>query len=213
MSNPKILIIITGCNRGLGKEIVSAFKAYDTCCINRLKYTVDDCVVDLSKNSIDFDLIREKALRYSLVVFINNASIITPISAIRQIDRDDITKSMLVNYINPAKLITTVLQMDKKTVIVNITSGAAFSSNAELALYSSSKAAMHRYIDILAQEEKENKDVLLIANFDPGRMQTDMQEELISKIGKNIKKNDLNEPVKVAEKVFDLVQGALNSDE
>ena len=209
MGNNKTLVIITGCNRGLGKEVLSTFKSYDSCCINRKEYAENDCVIDLSKSSIDLNLIREKVQIYSIVVFINNASTIQPISKVSQIDVNDIDMSMYINYINPAKIITTLIKLNKQIVVINITSGAAFTSNTELALYSSSKAAMHRYIDILAQEENGNEDALLITNFDPGRMNTDMQRELIRKKRSDLHSSDFPEPIEVAREIYDLVYGVL----
>ena len=120
-----------------------------------------------------------------------------------------IEDSIYINYINPLNIIFSIISTKKKFIVINISSGAALSSNEGLSLYSSSKAAKHRFIDILKKENLSNKDALYIDNFDPGRMNTDMQKELLS--FKNIpnKKYSLSDTENVAKKLFEIVNKAL----
>lgn len=203
--NNKVLIIITGCNRGLGTQLSAVFSPFDIFCLNRKKYIVSDYVLDLSAKTIKLNDIIKKASLYDNLVFINNASTISPIEKIRDLELPDIEDTMFINFINPAKIIKTLLHINKKTIILNITSGAAFTSNTNLSLYSASKAAMHRFIEILKKEEEENQKVLLIENFDPGRMNTDMQHKLNNKKNIKLQSSDLQEANSVAKKIYDLI--------
>lgn len=212
-SGNNTLVIITGSTKGLGKELLSCFNNYDTYCLNRTHNTSNKVhQLDLSKPNIakDLKVIKEKASLYSNLIYINNASTISPVQEIKEISLADIDISTFTNYINPAKIIHTLLQLKKQTIILNLTSGAAFTTNTKLALYSSSKAAMHRFIDILAEEEKNNNNILLIENFDPGRMNTDMQVQLLSKKNIPIKTEELMEASDIASKIFKHIHGVIH---
>ena len=122
-----------------------------------------------------------------------------------EITESELNASINTNYVNPAKIILEIVQSKKEYIILNLTSGAAFTANTELSLYSSSKAAMHRFIEILKVEEQDNENALLIENFDPGRMQTEMQAYLIKSKGMYNNIDELNKPEDIAEDIYRLI--------
>ena len=206
-----LLIVITGTTQGLGKELKEIFKDNNILTLNRksIEHSID-LILDLSEKNINLDKFNNIIDKYKKIFFISNASIIKPIKNIRDIINDDLDISIHTNFINQAKIIMKIVQSNKKYSILNITSGAAFTSNAELSLYSSSKAAMHRFIEILKKEEINNPNALYIDNFDPGRMQTEMQKDLISEKKLNLNIEELNTGRKVAEDIYQILGKYIN---
>lgn len=205
-----ILFIITGTTQGLGKELERLFSNNNILTLNRKLINNSNMVLDLSEKNINLDEFNNIIDKYEKIFFISNASIIKPIKNIRYITNDDLDISIHTNFINQAKIIMKIVQSNKKYSILNITSGAAFTSNTELSLYSSSKAAMHRFIEILKKEEINNPNALYIDNFDPGRMQTEMQKDLISQKKLNLNIEELNTGRKVAEDIYQILGKYIN---
>lgn len=200
------LIIISGTTKGLGKSLKNEYRiCHNVLCINRKLSSDYDIKIDLSEKTIDLTELKEEIAKYDKVIFISNASTIEPITDINNISESDIENSIYLNYINPSKIVLSIIKSRKEFVILNITSGAAFTSNTMLALYSASKASMHRFIEILKVEEKNNKKALLIENFDPGRMQTSMQDNLIKSKKLKNKTSEFNLPKDVVVKIDNLI--------
>jgi benzil reductase ((S)-benzoin forming) len=199
------LVIISGTTQGLGKELALVFNKFNVLTINRKDIGQNNIVLDLSSKKINLDNLEKYIKQYSQIVFISNASTINPIKNIKLLSEIELENSIFTNYINPSKIILSIIRANKKYVILNITSGAAFTTNEELSMYSASKAAMHRFVDILKREENGNEKALLIENFDPGRINTKMQFNLLDK--KNISKENikLNTTLEIANKIYDLV--------
>ncbi len=209
MNRKNILFLITGTTRGLGKALKNVFREYDVVSINRTKYEESDICIDLSLTNIEVD-INDIIKNYEKVFFIANASTISPIKKIKELNNEDLHISINTNFINQAKIILQIIKSDKKYSILNITSGAAFTSNSDLSLYSSSKAAMHRFVEILKKEEENDSNALFIDNFDPGRMQTEMQENLIKDKNLNINIQDFSQVDEVANKIYQILGKYIN---
>ena len=206
-----LLIVITGTTQGLGKELERVFSNNNILTINRKLINNNiNIVLDLSEKNINLDKFNNIIDKYKKIFFISNASIIKPIKNIRDIINDDLDISIHTNFINQAKIIMKIVQSNKKYSILNITSGTAFTSNGELSLYSSSKAAMHRFIEILKKEEINNPNALYIDNFDPGRMQTKMQKDLISEKKLNLDIENLKTVEEVAEDIYQILGKYIN---
>ena len=205
-----ILFIITGTTQGLGKELERLFSNNNILTLNRKLINNSNMVLDLSEKNINLDEFNNIIDKYEKIFFISNASIIKPIKNIRYITNDDLDISIHTNFINQAKIIMKIVQSNKKYSILNITSGAAFTSNTELSLYSSSKAAMHRFIEILKKEEINNPNALYIDNFDPGRMQTEMQKDLISEKKLNLNIENLKTVEEVAKDIYQILGKYIN---
>lgn len=178
------LLLLTGTSRGLGLKIKQLFmeKMYTVVSINRTACDVDDIILDLGKQNIDFNIFNNRILVYDRIIFINNASTIRPIEKIGIITSSDVWTATNINWCNPVLLINEIVKSGKEFYIINITSGAAFTANQKLSLYSSTKAALYRFIEILAKEQTANEKCLGVYNFDPGRMQTEMQHYLLEEL-------------------------------
>ncbi|MCR8710573.1 SDR family NAD(P)-dependent oxidoreductase [Aliarcobacter butzleri] len=205
-----ILIIITGTTRGLGKALKTIFRMYTVLSINRKEIDKNDIYIDLSEKDINLEKFNNIIKDYEKIFFISNASIIKPIKNIKDLTNDELDISLYTNFLNQAKIIMQIVKSNKKYLILNITSGAAFTSNTELSLYSSSKAAMHRFIEILKKEEENNPNALYVNNFDPGRMQTEMQKDLIADKKLNINIENLNIVEEVAANIYQILWKYIN---
>lgn len=205
-----ILIIITGTTRGLGKALKTIFRMYTVLSINRKEIDKNDIYIDLSEKDINLEKFNNIIKDYEKIFFISNASIIKPIKNIKDLTNDELDISLYTNFLNQAKIIMQIVKSNKKYLILNITSGAAFTSNTELSLYSSSKAAMHRFIEILKKEEENNPNALYVDNFDPGRMQTEMQKDLITDKKLNINIENLNIVEEVAANIYQILGKYIN---
>lgn len=199
------LILISGTNRGLGKALKEKYINDNVIAINRTITEIEDIIVDLSDQEIDLELLKEKLKSYEEVVFISNASSIHPIELLINVTEKALEESIYTNYINPSKIILAIIQSHLSYVIVNITTGAVFTANSKLALYSASKSAMHRFIEILNKEQEDNPKALYIANYDPQRMQTDMQMNLIEAKDLTIDLETLRKPQEVADEIYTIV--------
>ena len=202
----KTLIIISGSTKGLGSSLHQVFaEQYEVICLNRTKVSENTITMDLNDRILDLNQLEEKIASFDRVLFISNASIIEPIKNINAIDDTDIENSIYINYINPSKIVIHILKSAKTFGILHITSGAAFTANTKLALYSASKAAMHRFIEILKVEETDNSRMLFVENFDPGRMQTPMQSNLIASKGLNNNISDFKKTEEIAEEIYQFI--------
>ncbi len=209
MNRKNILFLITGTTRGLGKALKNVFREYDVVSINRTKYEESDICIDLSLTNIEVD-INDIIKNYEKVFFIANASTISPIKKIKELNNEDLHISINTNFINQAKIILQIIKSDKKYSILNITSGAAFTSNSDLSLYSSSKAAMHRFVEILKKEEENGSNALFIDKFDKGGMPKEMQENLIKDKNLNINIQDFSQVDEVANKIYQILGKYIN---
>jgi len=183
------VFIITGANRGLGEAFVDVLiknKDYFIISISRTESEEQKTYLpsnyyflkaDLSDNRIDEkitvlkDLIGDEA-----ICFINNASIIEPISKIEDIKVGAIDKTLSVN-IKSTMLITTYLLKHfskNKLSFVNISSGASNRAISNWSLYCSSKAYIKMFFSVAESEYKQHS----FFNIDPGVMDTNMQKSI-----------------------------------
>ena len=177
-------IILTGSNRGLGKEIHDLLicgKNFDNKYYfisrnpvpnpdSRYEYLgIDFNRIDKIESLINLDSSNEA------VVLINNASTIDPIEKSCNLVLSELENTIRVNCIAPLGLARALAirteEINAKLLIINITSGASKRPIQGWMAYCVSKAAAVMALDVLALE---NRHVKLI-HFDPGVMDTDMQ--------------------------------------
>jgi len=212
----KTLILITGSTRGLGQAIKNKFdlENHTVISINRVAKNPDDIVIDLTKKIANMHLLKTKIEEFDTIVFINNAGEINPIKLIGTLTSVEVLKATYINWYNPSLLINEIVKSGKFFYILNITSGAAFSTNVKLSIYSSTKAALHRFIEILSKEQIGEKKCLGIYNFDPGRMQTEMQQHLLEKLYGEITQDiylALPKTTEIANKLYEKIWTDLNN--
>lgn len=182
--------IITGANRGLGQSLYKKIRAEEEraliIVVNRsampeyLSSEIDiEIRCDLSETKIleqEIQNVMSKITTSDLIVFINNASIITPIQSSHTLSSDDHLHSFKVNCLAPTIITSFLLRsFDPSSLIfVNITSGAANRPIWGWDLYCSTKSYTKMHFDVLGIENK----TLRVIQFDPGVLDTDMQKSI-----------------------------------
>ena len=185
----KKVFIITGANRGLGKAFADLLIKNEDHFVISISRNVSDkqknetpanfyfLEADLADNSIGEKIIVLKDLVGNQdVYFINNASVIEPITKIEYLNEDDMDKAISVN-IKSTMLISQYLLRhfnDNKLSFVNISSGAADRPISNWSLYCSSKAFIKMFFNVAESEYKQHH----FFNIDPGVMDTNMQKSI-----------------------------------
>ena len=188
-------IIITGISQGLGEELFNLLSKKNVKIVALSRRFLDNqylleksenniqlCMVDLS-NITDVEKVLDELSLEDDIIFINNASKITPIDSIQNISNDDIVNSITTNFITPA-LIVKKMSNKKSLFIINLSTGASKRSIQNWSLYCSTKAGIEMFFNVIADDEHKNIEVV---NFDPGVMNTNMQQQI-----RNSKFNDVD---------------------
>lgn len=149
------------------------------------------------------------------IIFISNAGDINPIAKIGVISSQEMIDSLLVNIVYPSSIIHFLMNkysLVEKLFIINISTGAINKVIQGWSLYSSSKAYMKMYFDVLAAELAGEMDGrIIIKQFDPGAMDTYMQfearnasvsSEQQDKLKKLYEMGNLKQPKEVAELII-----------
>jgi benzil reductase ((S)-benzoin forming) len=174
------------------------------------------------KNPEEISVNLESALKkYSAIkiIYISNAGDINPINKIGEIASQEMVDSLSVNILSPANCINYLLNNYsniEQLLIINISSGAANKAIKGWSLYSSAKAYMKTYFDVLEAEIKDtNYGRIIVKQIDPGAMDTDMQQvirnanvpsEQLDRL-KNLYENyNLKQPKDVAEMIIQSIR-------
>ena len=187
--------VITGCNRGIGKEIVRVFAengANIWACVRRESGTFSKYINNLEQkhsvsiNPVYFDLSDEEQIKTGVKtiketkepvdILVNNAGAI--FTALFQMTSMQKLKEMFeINYFSQMLLtqyISRIMMRQKSGSIINISSSAAIEGNEGRTAYASAKAAMITSTKVLAKElAPYNIRVNAVA---PGLTQTEMME-------------------------------------
>jgi len=187
--------VVTGCNRGIGKEIVRIFAENGSniwVCTRKKSATFTEYINDLEqKYSVNikpvyFDLGDKEQIKSSVKtikeakksvdILVNNAGEI--FTALFQMTSMEKLKEMFeINYFSQMLLtqyISRIMMRQKSGSIINISSSAAIEGNEGRTGYASAKAAMITSTKVLAKElAPYNIKVNAVA---PGLTQTEMME-------------------------------------
>ena len=187
--------VITGCNRGIGKEIVRVFAengANIWACVREESGTFSKYINNLEQkhsvsiNPVYFDLSDEEQIKTGVKtiketkepvdILVNNAGAI--FTALFQMTSMQKLKEMFeINYFSQMLLtqyISRIMMRQKSGSIINISSSAALEGNEGRTAYASAKAAMITSTKVLAKElAPYNIRVNAVA---PGLTQTEMME-------------------------------------
>ena len=187
--------VITGCNRGIGKEIVRVFAengANIWACVRVESGTFSIYINNLEQkhsvsiNPVYFDLSDEEQIKTGFKtiketkepvdILVNNAGAI--FTALFQMTSMKKLKEMFeINYFSQMLLtqyISRIMMRQKSGSIINISSSAALEGNEGRTAYASAKAAMITSTKVLAKElAPYNIRVNAVA---PGLTQTEMME-------------------------------------
>ena len=193
-------VVLTGCNRGIGKAVLDVFAkngASIWACVRQL----DDEFLDFIKGveekyevlirPVPFDLADErqvkagiktiKSAKQPVDILVNNAGVI--FTALFQMTSVEKMKEVFeINYFSQLLLtqsITKLMARQKSGSVINISSSAAIEGNEGRIAYASSKAAIIASTKVMAKELAiYNIRVNAIA---PGLTETDMMQGSTSK--------------------------------
>ena len=221
-------IILTGANRGLGRELHNMLVRGNLPSGQRIfisrkpfiepregcRYIQTDFG---QRGGLDIDL--EIASDTKAVVFISNAGTIEPIGKAVDILVSDMESALRVNCMGALTIAQQLVVKTKKVgarlFVINVSSGAARRPIKGWMAYCVSKAAVVMAMDMLAAEN----DHVEVLHFDPGVMDTDMQRhirhqstEVMPDVGffREFKTaNALKSPREVAVQIISIVRDVL----
>ncbi|MFC7320129.1 (S)-benzoin forming benzil reductase [Halobacillus campisalis] len=231
--------IVTGDSKGLGQAIATEFieKGIHVIGVSRtynhsLEQLAKEKEADYSHIRCDFsdtdDLAQgiDKVMYLAfqkdseMVYLVNNAGVIDPIETVGNLEADTLYKHMQINVNTPILMMNRFLkEADEQGVtgrIINITSGAAEKSVHGWSVYSTGKAAINRFTETTALEQKEAGKEHLVIAFSPGVVDTDMQGEIrsadssafadVDKFKQLKEKGQLRSPETVAQVLMQLLE-------
>lgn len=201
--------IITGANRGLGREIAARYvKAGASVLLTardeRLLREVSEELAPLAKpgQRVEFlggDVANEAHCRQAAsrldalpgneLILVNNAGVYGPKGLIEEIDWSEWVKAIEINLFGLVLMCRAVIPLMRKAgygKIVNLSGGGATNPLPRISAYAASKAAVVRMNETLAEELRDaNVDVNAIA---PGALNTRLLDEVLEagpeKVGK-----------------------------
>ncbi len=206
--------IITGASRGIGRAIALAFaqEGADAVVVSRNLSEVEETAakirvlgkralalkVDVSRRE-DVEVMVKSTLREfgRIDVLVNNAGILGPVGPLVENDAELWTETVKVNLVGAflcCKYVLPVMISQRSGKIINLSGGGAAYPRPRFSAYASSKAAVVRLTETLAEEVKEfNIQVNAIA---PGAVNTRMQEQILE-VGEAAGERALSEAKKV----------------
>ena len=135
-----------------------------------------------------------------LNVVVHSAGI-APMARVAETTRDQWREIFEVNVFSVAQLTKLVLPQLRAAGgdVVAINSGSGFTAGPASSLYSGTKFALRAFTDALREEERENG--VRVSSVHPGRVATDMQEELHAYQGKEYRAEEWIQPAQIAAAV------------
>src|SRR5690606_6459208 len=197
------IALITGVSKGLGESIAKLFLESGIHVLgisrnpnnrlgkiaqkNNVNYQHYPCDLgNISEIEKTVKKIKEDVERYSPTIFylINNAAVVEPINQVTLIGNQELANHFQINTLAPIILMNSMLQFSTNSnnafIGVNITSGAAERPIYGWGAYCSSKASINMYTKTAALEQDTLKTGHKIVAFNPGIMDTNMQQTIRS---------------------------------
>lgn len=194
----KKIALITGASRGLGNFCAKRFwdEGFNLLIVSSNKNQLDQAEREFSKKNgqkiLTFacDLSNEDQIENlvkffkenfsHLNVLLNNAAIQGPIGSLIDNDLDLWKKTLRINFYAPVFLIQALVPLMKDSEnasIINISGGGATNARPNFSAYASSKVALVRFSECLAEELKESG--IKVNCVAPGAMNTSMLTEVL----------------------------------
>lgn len=195
--------IVTGVSRGLGASVAKILLEQGINVFGISRSSPNGLVEIAKENNTNYkhfscDLSDIEAIEYtcqqmseqiftddlSTLFLINNAGVIDPVDQSMNISSQDLAFHVQVNTIAPMVLMNLFLKKaadaDIPLVGVTITSGAAERPVYGWSAYCATKASINMYTKTIALEQKERGTDNKVIAFNPGIMDTNMQEKIRS---------------------------------
>ena len=192
-------LVITGCNRGIGLEILKKFSIYKChifACIRSPDKDIEKnfkdlearygCKIKIIKldlndlNSIKSSFEEIKSSKKKVDILINNAGILN-VSLFQMYKYEDLKRIFEVNFFNTfefTKLIIKIMSYNSESSIINMSSISAYEANMGRFSYSTSKAATVIATKNLSQELSRLK--IRVNSVSPGLIDTKMLRDFTS---------------------------------
>lgn len=153
------------------------------------------------------------------IALVNNAGMLEPVGPVGKYDPGTYLKSLEVNFTAPLVLthlfVHEVQNWPCRKQVVMISSGAAIKAYYGWSNYCSTKAGLNRFTEALALEQKSFPYPIEAFAFNPGRIDTQMQDiireqsaddfPLVDDFIRSKEKGHLGDPAKVAAKLVRLM--------
>ena len=214
--------LITGCNRGIGQEILSLFVSEGASIIACVRKETPDFISFISELSLKyavsiellvFDISNEeeiKAAMKSLVqkkvkidILVNNAGIATG-AFLQMTSMKQLREVFQINFFSHVlitQLVSRIMLKEKKGCIINMGSIAGLENFAGYTAYGSSKAALMCFTKTIARELAPYN--IRVNSIAPGLTDTGMAGQMEDKAWKEmVGRSDLNrlgDPKEIAE--------------
>lgn len=216
--------VITGGSRGLGRALVNELSS-DGWIVKEFSRSgkgsnhIDGDMANIEEMSEAFHNYLDQLVGVKELLFIHNAAVLEPIKKFEDVTVEEFKRNSVINVDTPLVLFQSILKKFRgsscKKTLVNISSGAAVKGHAGWSLYCLGKAAIENFFNALYLEELHEKHPFTIINYDPGIMDTQMQEEIRSadkrsfpelERFKSFKRDgNLSDPVAVAKDIIYLL--------
>ena len=176
--------MITGASAGLGRAIATALVPTHTLFLaGRPSARLDEVAEEFGATTWPIDLARPDDIDVvvepvvELDVLVHNAGVAYP-GRVGESQLAEWSATMQVNLLGPVALTLALLPALRAAGghVVFINSGAGITASAGLASYSASKFALRAFADSLRADEPS----LRVTSIHPGRIDTDMQRDLIA---------------------------------
>jgi len=189
------MAIVTGTSRGLGYHIAQGLveKGWQVFGFARSSSTIiADNYTHIPFDLADLPLVEsyfEGEFKKILdgyqgleIALVNNAGQLEPVIGLGGINLRDLCDAFQLNSILPIWLMGFCLRTwpDLPLSIVNISSGAAVKPYAGWGVYCSSKAALRMAGQVLVKDEETSQRPVRVLSFEPGVLDTKMQEQVRS---------------------------------
>lgn len=195
--------VVTGASRGLG-EAVAKLLLESGIHVFGISRNENKTLVEVAKqNNVDYehfncDLGKTEEVNQLLqqmmehlakveltnLYLVNNAAVVEPVNQALNITGEDLAYHVHINNIAPMLLMNSLLKFSTETDIsfigVNVTSAAALRPVLGWSAYCSSKASINLYTKTVALEQDEYQSGHKVFAFNPGIMDTGMQETIRS---------------------------------
>ena len=196
-------IIITGASRGLGRKLAIALASPEnhlqliarrSCTdtgkqVERKGGSYDDYAIDLTNLGQlpqFFDQLLDGVDRNNTgrLILVNNAGTLNPIGPLGKYDFGDYRTNLEINFMVPTLLTHLFIQktaqwgIDKRVMFVS--SGAARKPYRGWTHYCGTKAGVDMLMKTAAMEQDHADHPVLLAGFNPSRIETDMQVQIRS---------------------------------
>ena len=225
----KKVAVVTGCAKGIGKEIAlelardgyDIIGTYNTSIdeVNNLKNRIESIGVNFS--SYKLDLLNEEEISNfcndiktnfnNIDILVNNAALSLD-NTFQEKTIDEFRNVLQVNLISPFLLIQKLYNIMSNGVIINISSTDGINTYSKLNMdYSASKAGLINLTKSLALELKNIRLYALCPNWVNTESIREMNQEYLKEEMNRIGQKNLIEPIDVAKKVINLIEINLKS--